>query len=339
MFGGGDLGGFGGYGGFGGFGGTQGGGGFGGGGMTQGMAGGGGGFYNSPNRQSVGGFGSAPISPGTGRGKTDFSARESMGLIPVTAAMINNAMNEMEVGDINFKFHGKEASMVEIVGAVIDIQRRTDSGIEYTIDDGTGCVQAKRFVDSSLSAMTGAPPTDDIQVGQYVSVVGRLRRLNVESNINAHHIEVLSTPDRIAYHMIAVAHAMVMLTDEIPKMKAALQGSGNPQPPQTNQAMKTPQQQNFGQTSTYQTQASRPLMQRMSSAGGNAVLARARQLLLPELRAAFGGMNAAFSRQQVLMRFSTRFHHDEINQLLQALTDDGQLYTTDDDDHFKMSGA
>ncbi|KAF4748808.1 replication factor A protein 2, partial [Perkinsus olseni] len=220
---------------------------------------------------------------------------------------------------------------------------------------------AKRFVDSSLSAMAGAPPTDDIQVGQYVSVVGRLRRLNVESNINAHRIEVLSTtravsegrsflegdcvllkclrPDRIAYHMIAVAHAMVMLTDEIPKMKAALQGSGNPQPPQTNQAMKTPQQQNFGQASTYQTQASRPLMQRMSSAGGNAVLARARQLLLPELRAAFGGMNAAFSRQQVLMRFSTRFHHDEINQLLQALTDDGQLYTTDDDDHFKMSGA
>lgn len=92
------------------------------------------------------------------------------------------------------------------------------------------------------------------------------------------------------------------------------------------------------------------------SAGGNAVLARARQLLLPELRAAFGGMNAAFSRQQVLMRFSTRFHTDEvrgivgrcvvmmmmvgqINQLLTALTDDGQLYTTDDDDHFKMSGA
>ncbi|KAF4688518.1 replication factor A protein 2 [Perkinsus olseni] len=309
------------------FGGTQGGGGFGGGGMTQGMAGGGGGFYNSPNRRTT-----------TERyGFYDFSARESMGLIPVTAAMINNAMNEMEVGDINFKFHGKEASMVEIVGAVIDIQRRTESGIEYTIDDGTGCVQAKRFVDSSLSAMTGAPPTDDIQVGQYVSVVGRLRRLNVESNINAHHIEVLSTPDRIAYHMIAVAHAMVMLTDEIPKMKAALQGSGNPQPPQTNQAMKTPQQQNFGQASTYQTQASRPLMQRMSSAGGNAVLARARQLLLPELRAAFGGMNAAFSRQQVLMRFSTRFHHDEINQLLQALTDDGQLYTTDDDDHFKIS--
>ncbi|EER09047.1 conserved hypothetical protein [Perkinsus marinus ATCC 50983] len=111
MFGGGDLGGFGGYGGFGGFGASQGGG-FGGGGagMTQ--------------KSVVGGFG--PVSPSTGRSKSDPSARESMGLIPVTAAMVINAFKEMEVGEANFKFHGKEAFMIEIVGAVIDVQRRAD---------------------------------------------------------------------------------------------------------------------------------------------------------------------------------------------------------------------
>ncbi|KAF4664746.1 replication factor A protein 2 [Perkinsus chesapeaki] len=345
MFGGGgaDLGGFGGYGGFGGFGASQAGGFGGGGGMTQGMAGGGGGgggFYTSPARQSVGGFG-GPASPGTARSRVDYSAKESMGLIPVTVAMVANAVGELEVGENNPKFHGKEVSMAEIVGAVVDIQRKNENALEYTIDDGTGCILAKRYLDGGLSTL-GAPG-EDIQIGQYVTVVGPVKRFSTETAITAHKMEPITSPDRIAYHIIAVSHAMVMLTEEIPNMKASLQNSGNAQSSGQQQHHHAAVKQQdvlggFGGTN-YQTQSHQSLMQRNSSIGGNAILGRARQMLIPELRAAFGGMMAAFSRQQVIMRFNTRFSMDEINQMLQALTDDGQLYTTEDDDHFKMSGV
>lgn len=183
----------GGFGGFGGFGGDA-------------QAGGGylGGFFASPQKTAGGGFNSPQ------GGARAPSTRDQQGLMAVTVKMVTEAVAS-ETGEGNtVRFHnGQEASLVELVGQVELVDDSEQMFAKYVIDDGTGRVVCKKFIDADKAGMLRVP------VGKFVRVVGPFRRFGAESYLNAHKVEEIRNLDEISRHRIEVIHTMLQLNGHL----------------------------------------------------------------------------------------------------------------------------
>jgi len=168
-----------------------------------------GGFFPSPqkNKPSV----------------AEPSARDVQGLMPVTIKMIIEATLHAEGSESNavMRFHNNhEASQVEILAQVIVAETITDQMFaKYILDDGTGTIVCKRFIDADRLA---SHTRESIPIGKFVRVIGPFRRFGSESYINAHRIEQVRNLDDISRHRIEVIHTMLQLNGLLDES----QGSG-----------------------------------------------------------------------------------------------------------------
>ena len=192
------------------------GGGFGGfGGFADNMGGGGGGgflggFFPSPQKAGGGGgFGNSP-SHGGMMGKAP-STRDVQGLLAVTIKMVLEAAAHSDEGN-TVRFHGgSEASLVELVGQVDSVDESEQMFARYVIDDGTGKIVCKKFVEADSAASREAR----VPAGSFVRVIGPFRRFGSESYINAHKVEKVKNLDDIARHRIEVVHTMLQVGGQL----------------------------------------------------------------------------------------------------------------------------
>jgi hypothetical protein len=209
----------GGFGGFGGFGDYQ---------AATAPAGGGfmGGFFPSPQKGEGGN-----ISPAGGAvRRMEPSSRDLQGLMSVTIKMVlEQSMNQDGAdagGSGTLRFHnGHEASLLEIVGQVESVEIEPVS-MRYVVDDGTGKVVCKKFLDNDpIRGSMHAPDLSRAEVGKFVRVIGPFRRYANESFITAHRVEEIANLDEISRHRIEVIHTYLMLTNALSKSGGDVSGA------------------------------------------------------------------------------------------------------------------
>ncbi|XP_041842907.1 replication protein A 32 kDa subunit [Melanotaenia boesemani] len=256
--------------------------------------------------QSPGGFASPALSQGgEKKGRTRVSQ-----IIPCTVSQLMSALQV----DESFRVGDVEVTQVTIVGII----RSTDksmTNIQYKVDDMTGApMDVKQWVDTEDPSVdsTVLPP------GTYVKVSGNMRSFQNHRSIVAFSVRPLEDMNEITSHMLEVVQAHMALDKS-----QGMSGAG-------------------GGLSTTGSSVSRPAMEGVkgSYAGANNVInnglsANQNQVLslirscpdpqgisIQDLKHRLGGMSIGI-----------------IKQAVEFLSNEGHIFSTIDEDHFKSTDS
>jgi len=148
--------------------------------------GGGGGYLQGGSPFSASG------SPGGGQ-RTEISHS----LRPLTVMQLNKASQAHT--DAEWRVDDVEIGQVTIVGQVVFVQSQTTNCV-YTIDDGTGRIEARHWIDSSSEE--GASKWKEIEAGKNVRVTGGLKSFGKKRYINVTHIRNVKDPHELYFHTL-----------------------------------------------------------------------------------------------------------------------------------------
>ncbi|ETW85830.1 hypothetical protein HETIRDRAFT_471029 [Heterobasidion irregulare TC 32-1] len=271
--------------------------------LYYGNAGGGGGYLTGGSP-----FGSASGSPG------GASRRGALGqsLRPLTVMQVHKATQAHT--DADWMVDNTEIGQITIVGKVITIRDQTTNSL-YTIDDGTGQVEARYWSDSTSQE---GDSFEGVKEGNYVRVSGTLKTYGSKRYINTAHIRLLKDwPEHELFFHIAETMAVTLMFDRGP-------------PSGPDQAQNAPVGQGQTSASAY-------------TAAANTVAANDQYAHLPPLQRNIIHFITAqpFSDDGVhasAISRGVKATGSEISSALEKLTDDGLIYTTSDDMHFNVSG-
>ncbi|KAG7037548.1 Replication protein A 32 kDa subunit A [Cucurbita argyrosperma subsp. argyrosperma] len=127
-------------------------------------------------------------------------SRETPGVVPVTVKQISEASHPGEE-KANFVINGVDITNVTIVGKVSEkAERNTD--ITFIVDDGTGRIGCKRWVNDTFDTKQ----MDEIQDGMYVRVIGHLKIFQSNKQIFAFSVRPVTNFDEITFHFIECIH-------------------------------------------------------------------------------------------------------------------------------------
>jgi len=266
--------------------------------MFQGSGGCGGGF----NDQSFGGgggggFDNKQASPGSKNKGGNQGKCET--LMPVTIAMILKAQHDT-VND-TFKYEDNEIHLVTFIGIVRDCTEASTS-VTYKIDDGTGPpIDARKFI-------TEGEEEDNSPKGNgYVKVIGHVRSFNDVRNIIAFSVESVTNHNAVTCHMLDVIAAQLML-----KKGGAMVSN------------------NSGGGGTFNAGGA------VVQAGGDNLtngLSLQQQQVFNALKGSVSDIGMSFSELGNSLQMSTT----QIRAAVDFLSNEGHIYSTVDDDHFKLT--
>ncbi|WFD27506.1 Replication factor A protein 2 [Malassezia nana] len=127
-------------------------------------------------------------------------------LRPVTVRQVLHASQPHS--DAPFTFDGAELSQVSLVAWVRSATKNA-TNIQYTVDDGTGQIDVRKWIDNSMDE--GAT-VDDIESNQYVRIMGEIKSFNNKRSITAASIHLLQDHNEYLFHQLDVIYTHLALT-------------------------------------------------------------------------------------------------------------------------------
>ncbi|KAJ3520170.1 hypothetical protein NM688_g9200 [Phlebia brevispora] len=258
----------------------------------------GGGYMASPS----GSFGGSP-------GGASKRAASAHALRPMTIKQLLNATQAHT--DAEWQFEGVDFTQVTVVAQVVTIQPQTTNCI-YWIEDGTGRMEARHWVDSATNS-----DDDAIQQGEYIRLMGQIKQFGNKRYLNATHLRPVKDNHEFLFHPLDAITTTLMMERGAPgrpgeqnaqsTSSAARPSTASAYTAQTGQSASNDQ---FQHLPAIQRQIVEFILAQPAHDDGVHVAAIAR---------AIGGDASA------------------ISDALDKLMDDGQVYTTIDESHFNVS--
>jgi len=120
-------------------------------------------------------------------------------LRPVTIKQIYNA--QATISDGPFKLNGKNLDHISVIGKIIKSQT-TSIYTAYTIEDGTGSIDVRIWIDTNDNDME----LRRSQYGEnvYIRVIGSVRNFNNKRSVMAFHIHLIEDYNEITSHFLEV---------------------------------------------------------------------------------------------------------------------------------------
>ena len=163
-----------------------------------GSGGGGGGYTNN-----FGGGGGTQDS-------TEKKARKNYDeqtLIPCTISMIKKAQTDSSGGDGTVVLEdGRPLHMVTVVGAVRSVDAQSTS-IQYVIEDGTGSIDVKQWVDDNDSEVVSEEKRRAAQDNIYVKVTGSVKDYEDKKMFLANSVRKLGSGNELTHHLLDVMYS------------------------------------------------------------------------------------------------------------------------------------
>jgi len=138
---------------------------------------------------------SADSSPSKAKGRS----AGGHSLTPVTIKQLGQAVQFGEV----FKVDGIELNMITIVGAIVR-ENQTTTYRNYEVDDGTGVIQVRIWIESDDSSDHIARQLSNVGIGKYVRAVGQLSHMNSERSMVAFRIIPITDFNEVTFHHLEV---------------------------------------------------------------------------------------------------------------------------------------
>ncbi|CBQ72976.1 related to RFA2-DNA replication factor A, 36 kDa subunit [Sporisorium reilianum SRZ2] len=127
-------------------------------------------------------------------------------LRPVTIRQLINA--EQPHPDAEFTLDGAELGQLTFVAVVRNISRNA-TNIAYSVEDGTGQIEVRQWLDSSGDDTNKA---SDIRQNVYVRVLGTLKSFQNRRSISAGHMRLVTDYNEVMFHRLEAVHSHLQLT-------------------------------------------------------------------------------------------------------------------------------
>lgn len=148
--------------------------------------------YNAGGGYNSGGFVASQTTPG-GEKKVGNNA-----LRPVQIKQILEATQSHP--DADFKIDDSEISALTFCGRVMNVSSAA-TNTTYKIDDGTGSIEVKRWVDSDrAAAAAGNDGESEIRNDAHVRVHGTLKSFNQKRHVGVTSIKLVTDERELRYH-------------------------------------------------------------------------------------------------------------------------------------------
>merc|ERR1719469_826808 len=154
--------------------------------------------YGSPG----GGGGTTTMASPSPSGEFKRKATDEQTLIPLTIAMIlTSTNNSTTLSD------GREPHQIKLVGAVREVTSQSTSNV-YSIEDGTGLIEVKEWVDANTDNSTVAKMREEAsQDHVYVRIIGKMSDYDGKRQVVAYSVRKISTGNEFTHHMLEVVHS------------------------------------------------------------------------------------------------------------------------------------
>ncbi|OAL37595.1 hypothetical protein AYO20_03102 [Fonsecaea nubica] len=165
--------------------------------------------YGAHGAADGGGFvaGEPQSSPAAGRGGYGKDT-----VRPMTIKQILDA--EQPHPDADFRSDGEPFSQVTFVGQIRSISTQP-TNITYKIDDGTGLIEAKQWIDgesNNAEKMDVDSNKPKLVEDGYCRVWGRLKAFNNKRHVGAHIIRPITDYNEINYHLLEATAVHLFFT-------------------------------------------------------------------------------------------------------------------------------
>lgn len=160
-----------------------------------------GGFVGTTNSPSQ-----APGSqgaPGSASGKK--SSTETT-LRPLSIKQVSDAKET--IPDQPLVLDGKHVHNVLILGRINNVSEQS-TNVRYTVDDGTGIIDATKWVENKDDDSVKTP---SFPIGMYVKVVGTVRIFGGKKSIQALFMKPVENMDEITYHHLNCIYSTLSMT-------------------------------------------------------------------------------------------------------------------------------
>ena len=255
-----------------------------------------------------GGFMTSPGQFGSpSAGSTEKRAADRIQtVVPVAVSAVHGVAPDQPL-----RVSGAEVHMGVMVGRLEAIERG-GTKVSYTLADETGSVTAVRWID----AEGGPEPDTDLAEGMLVRMVVRVRpgKAGGPANVICFKLEAV-TPEEQLIHRLAVQHAALKIAHAASLAAGgALAGGGG-----------------LSNSMMGGGGADVPMV----SGGGITGLTPQQQLVYSAIHATPG--DQGMHRNQVHSSLAGKVPRPEIDRIMEFLSNEGHIYNTIDDDHFKAT--
>jgi len=261
----------------------------------------------------------------TGVSPTQTGKREtkSESLMPLTVKQLHQALENASV-DEAFKVNGEDVNNLTLVGKIVSSQESSTS-LQYTIDDGTGTVQVRFWLDDDSDSRSQSA---EWTVGSYIRVYGHLRTFQGNRSVVAFSLRTITDFNEITYHQLEAIYVHASKNS----LKSAM-GDGAPQMSNMNQ-MQTPKAAMPNLGGQYNANNS------AAPAANNNGLDACQQAVFemynsPQAMSTDQGMHV----EQVSNTLGQKFNIGQIRNAVDFLVNEGHLYSTIDDNHYKSTSC
>ncbi|KAI9829865.1 MAG: hypothetical protein M1819_005963 [Sarea resinae] len=192
--------------------------------------------YNQYSTTSYGAQGGAAgggfMNHGTQGGSQDSpggSSSKKFGkdsLRPVTIKQVLEA--QLPHPDAEGVVDGTEITQVTFIGQIRNISTQT-TNITYKMDDGTGTIEVKQWIDSdAISSMdTSEEAKPKLVENSYARVFGKMKEFNNKRHVGAHIVRPITDFNEIQYHLLEATLVHLFFTRGPPNQlsKSAVDGT------------------------------------------------------------------------------------------------------------------
>jgi len=232
--------------------------------------------------------------------------RDPQTLLPATIKQILTCDSR----DQKFRIDGKDLSQVALVGYVLKVDVQP-TNVSYVLDDGTGKITVRLYIDQEDLRKRSA-----VREGSYVRVIGSVRPYQSEKSVVGFQLIPVTDFNEITFHMLDVIHCHLLNTRGAPnagvKSEAGPSGAG----PSSSGSATNPSGMVVGHDAFTQIQSSiLAVFEHQSNLSENG------------------------TSVQDVCKSLPQHTPEDIRRAIEFLSDEGHLYSTVDENHFKSTNS
>ncbi|KAF8535931.1 hypothetical protein BDD12DRAFT_936403 [Trichophaea hybrida] len=240
-----------------------------------------------------------------------LQVRGSNSLRPVTIKQILEATQDIHD---TFLIDGAEVSQITFVGRVRSVAEQP-THITYVLDDGTGILDVKQWVDADSSNEDGAAQQLN---GKYVRVLGQLKSYS-KRHVGSHMIRLITDFNEVQYHLIEATAVHLHFIVGLPEQPPHISDGGAIRP------------------FTYSPVRGGDMMEVVQSYTGLSAVQSLPDTLSYNAKVVYDAIKASSDSNEGIhykvIRVKSQLSEDEVNKAVDELLAHGAAYTTLDEWH------
>ncbi len=200
------------------------------------------------------------------------------------------------------KIESVDVGLIALVGKIVTVEH-TDTKSTYAIQDATGILEAVHWIDEATSE--GNRTEGGLHRGSYAKMIGAIRSQDDKKYIMVFKIAAVESEDEIEAHELEILHAKLKIKQMLEKENHAI-GVNNEL---SNSLVGSP------------------------TSFANAKYDSVYKMVAGCTR------EEGMSREELIQFLSMSMTKADVNQALEFLSNEGQIFSTTDEDHFKTTDS